>query len=113
MLLLGGENVAPKDIEEILVTHPGVDAAAVVGVPHQKWGEAIVAFTRNHVPDKPREKELKSWLREKGLAPHKMPDHFLSVGDDCCVVKELPVNSSGKILKSELKDIASRAVMAI
>lgn len=92
MIIRGGVNIHPGEIEMILSTHPAVGEAAVVGRPSKILGEEVVAFvvTRGDVTDE----ALAEWCRGK-LAPYKMPAAFLRVG-------ELPKNSAGKVLKSEL-----------
>lgn len=96
-LIRGGENIAPREIEEVLESHPDVIEAAVVGKPHHRWGEIVVAFAR--CPDrKPDEEALKSLCREH-LAGFKVPERIW-IRDD------LPRNSVGKILKRELAEEA-------
>ncbi|KAL2138860.1 hypothetical protein VTI28DRAFT_6098 [Corynascus sepedonium] len=113
MIKKHGENIVPKDIEELLLAHASVAHAAVVGIPHPRHGESVVAFVQlteqNGVFD---ERELKTWLRQQKLAPHKMPDYFLSVGKARNGLSEIPVNSSGKVLKSELRSFAVEALQA-
>lgn len=107
--VLGGENIAPADIEKVLVQHPDVAAVAVVGIPDARWGETIGAYVQcagkgQHGPDS---KAVKTWLRNR-IGPNKIPDHFFWVGEEEGVPQELPVNASGKVLKTELSSIASR-----
>ncbi|KAK5996779.1 Acyl-CoA ligase sidI [Cladobotryum mycophilum] len=110
MIKKHGENIAPRDIEDILVTHPSIARAAVVGVPHEKHGESIVAFVEsNH--DSVNYQALKAWIREQKLSPHKMPDHFLPVGGPDGAIREMPLNTSGKVLKTELRVVAERALL--
>lgn len=111
--ILGGENIAPADIETLLVSHESVAAAAVVGVKDPMWGEAICAFVEQ-VPDTLREgvtdRELKSWLRKQKLEPHKIPQHFLRLDGQNGLPSTIPVNSTGKILKAELRDLAIQQI---
>jgi fatty-acyl-CoA synthase len=93
MVVSGGENVYPAEIEAVLHEHPAVADAAVVGVPDERWGEVCAAFV---VLAEPRSEDE---LREhclRHLARFKVPKSFH-------VVDELPRNSMGKIVKSELK----------
>jgi len=93
MIVSGGENVYPAEIEAVLHDHPAVADAAVVGVDDERWGEAGAAFV---VVDRPvSEDELREHCRQR-LAGFKVPRSFT-------FVDELPRNSMGKIQKSELK----------
>ncbi len=93
MVISGGENIYPAEIEQVLDSHPDVVEAAVVGVPDERWGEVCVAFVvlRRDVG----EGALVEWCRGR-LARFKVPKSFH-------VVDELPRNSIGKIQKSELE----------
>ena len=91
MYISGGENVYPAEVESVLHEHPQVEDAAVVGVPHERWGECGVAFV---VADGVGEDELIAFCRER-LARFKVPKRVR-------FVDELPRNSMGKIQKSEL-----------
>ena len=93
MVVSGGENVYPAEIEAVLHEHPAVVDAAVIGVPDEKWGEVCAAFV---VADSPvSEGELRQHCIVH-LARFKVPKSFV-------FVDELPRNSMGKIQKSELK----------
>jgi fatty-acyl-CoA synthase len=91
MYISGGENVYPAEVEAVLHEHPQVQDAAVVGVPHERWGECGVAFV---VADGPTEEELVAWC-EMRLARFKVPSSIRFVG-------EIPRNSLGKIQKQGL-----------
>ncbi|RDW84211.1 class I adenylate-forming enzyme family protein [Aspergillus mulundensis] len=110
MIKRGGENIFPGDIEPILESHPDITACAIVGVPDSYWGEIIVAFIQGTKEAKCgptlRKKALKLWLRHR-LAPHKVPEHFFVLGSGGDVPDEMPINATGKVLKRELRDIAS------
>ncbi len=95
MIVSGGENVYPAEVENVLMMHPGVADVAVIGVPHERWGETVKAMV---VPagDQPTPEELISYAREQ-LAHYKCPT---SVD----FVEALPRNPSGKILKRELRE---------
>ncbi|KUI58618.1 Putative acyl-CoA synthetase YngI [Cytospora mali] len=107
----GGENIFPIDIEKSLEQHADISAAAVVGIPDATWGEVVVAFVKRNERTKPGvkigSKELKLWLRKR-IAPHKMPEHFFWIGEGAGTPDELPINHSGKIVKAELRAVASR-----
>ena len=96
-LIRGGENIAPREIEEVLETHPDVIEAAVVGKPDHRWGEIVVAFVR--CPDKKPDPEALRTLCRQHLAGFKVPDKIW-------VREEFPRNSVGKILKRELAEEA-------
>ncbi|MCP5032637.1 MAG: AMP-binding protein, partial [Actinomycetia bacterium] len=96
MIISGGENIYPREIEDVIFGHPAVGEVAVVGVPDPKWGERVAAFVRL-APDRDvSEEELRQLMREK-LAPHKCPR-------DWVFVDEMPMTASGKIQKFELRD---------
>jgi len=96
MIITGGENVYPREIEEVIVRHPAVREVAVIGVPDEKWGEAIKAVVSLN-PGKPAtEEELIAFCKDN-MASYKKPK---SVD----FVDELPKNNYGKILKRELRD---------
>ncbi|SFO25163.1 Acyl-CoA synthetase (AMP-forming)/AMP-acid ligase II [Pseudonocardia ammonioxydans] len=93
VVITGGSNVYPREVEEVLLTHPAVREAAVVGVPDPEWGESVRAFV---VADgDPAPDELIRHCRER-LAPFKKPREVV-------LVAELPKNAAGKILKRELR----------
>lgn len=96
MIIRGGENVYPIEIESVLSEHPAVAEVAIVGVPDEHWGELVRACVVQ-VPgtDRPDDAELAGWCRSK-LAAYKVPAEFVWLG-------ELPKNASGKILKRELR----------
>jgi fatty-acyl-CoA synthase len=97
MVISGGENVYPAEIENVLAAHPAVVEAAVVGVPDERWGEVCAAFVvlRREVGDE----ELAAYCRER-LARFKVPKSFH-------VVDALPRNALGKVLKDELSGVGS------
>ncbi|XWW92244.1 hypothetical protein V2A60_000167 [Cordyceps javanica] len=113
MIKRGGENVAPSDVEQALELHPDIATAAVVGIPDTRWGETIGAFIKRAAHARPSQKilakEVRLWLRTR-LAPHKIPEHIFWVGEGEGVPDQLPVNASGKILKTELGHIGSELV---
>jgi fatty-acyl-CoA synthase len=96
MIIRGGENVYPKELEELLFAHPSVAEVAVVGLPDEKWGEVISAFVRPAADATIDRGELFAYLREH-LAPHKTPRHWFQVDG-------FPLTGSGKIQKFVLRD---------
>jgi long-chain acyl-CoA synthetase len=95
MILRGGFNVYPREIEEVLMTHPAVSLAAVVGVPDERLGEEVKAFVVRRPGTTVTESELLEWGREE-FAAYKYP-RFIEFRDT------LPIGATGKILKRELK----------
>jgi long-chain acyl-CoA synthetase len=94
MIIRGGFNVYPREIEELLVTHPDVSLAAVVGVPHESHGEEVKAFVIRVPGASVSEAELVAWCKER-LAAYKYP-RIVEFRDS------LPMTATGKILKREL-----------
>ena len=94
MIIRGGENIYPREIEELLFAHPDIAEVAVVGIPDEKWGEQIGAFVRRNQGSNISSDELHDYMREH-LAPHKTPKLWVSV-------EEFPLTASGKIQKFEL-----------
>jgi long-chain acyl-CoA synthetase len=94
MIIRGGFNVYPREIEELLVAHPDVSLAAVVGVPHPEHGEEIKAYVIRTPGSRLTEDALIAWSREQ-LASYKYP-RSVEFRDS------LPMTATGKILKREL-----------
>jgi o-succinylbenzoate---CoA ligase len=92
LIVTGGENVAPLEVERALLAHPAVADAAVVGTPDPEWGEAIAAFVVTGGPADVE--ELRAWCRER-LAPHKVPKRIE-------IVESLPRNAAGKLVRTRL-----------
>jgi long-chain acyl-CoA synthetase len=95
LIISGGFNVYPVEVENALLAHPDVAEAAVFGVPDTRWGEAIRAVVR--AAPATREDDLRRWCRER-LASYKVPKAIDVVTD------ELPKNSSGKVLRRALRE---------
>ena len=95
MIITGGENVYPREVEELLYTRPEVQECAVVGLPDKDWGERVTAFIVPHKNQQQDPAVLKSFLKDH-LAGFKVPKEFI-------VVDELPKNNAGKLLKREIK----------
>lgn len=97
VIISGGMNIYPREIEEILNKHNGIKETSVVGKPHDKWGEAVVAYCVLNEGYEVAEEELLK-LCQDHLASFKKPKEIH-------IVKELPKSSYGKILKRELKNM--------
>jgi fatty-acyl-CoA synthase len=97
MIIRGGENIYPREIEDVLFAHPAVAEAVVIGVPDETWGEVVAAYVRP-VPGQPAPSpgELRAHCRER-LAPYKTPQHWF-------FVDAFPMTPSGKIQKYKLRE---------
>jgi long-chain acyl-CoA synthetase len=94
MIIRGGFNVYPRELEEVLLTHPDVSLAAVVGVPHPSHGEEVKAFVVRAPGAALTEAELITWCK-RNMAAYKYP-RIVEFRDS------LPMTATGKILKREL-----------
>jgi fatty-acyl-CoA synthase len=94
MIVSGGENVFPREIEDLLADHPGVSEAAVIGVVDAQWGQRLRAFVVVSGESGPGEAELQDLVRDR-LARYKVPREVL-------FIDELPRNATGKVLRREL-----------
>ena len=95
MVVRGGENVYPLEVEHVLVEHPGVGAAGVVGVPDPRLGETLAAFIVAAEPSRRTDHdELARFVRAQ-LAGFKVPAYWYDV-------TELPLNGAGKLLRPKL-----------
>lgn len=98
MIIRGGENVYPREIEEFLYKHPKVKEVAVVGVPHPEYGEEVAAFVQLKEGESATEEELRQFCLDN-IARYKVPKYFF-------FVDEYPMTASGKIQKFKLREIA-------
>ena len=96
MIISGGENIYPREIEEILVRHPAVHEVAVIGIPDEEWGEAVKAVVSTVDGGEVTEEELIEFCRDH-IASYKKPRSVDFVDD-------LPRNNYGKIVKRELRE---------
>jgi fatty-acyl-CoA synthase len=94
MIVSGGENVFPAEVEETLASHPGIDEAAVIGVPDDEFGQRLKAFVVAREPGSLSEQDIKAYIHDR-LARYKTPR-------DVVFLDELPRSAIGKILKREL-----------
>jgi fatty-acyl-CoA synthase/long-chain acyl-CoA synthetase len=97
IIIRGGYNIAPREIEDTLYTHPGVLEASVVGIPDPEWGEAVCAFVALKSGHTVTEEELVAWCRNAGLGSIKVPQSIR-------LMHELPKSPVGKILKRDLRE---------
>ncbi|MGR3614407.1 MAG: class I adenylate-forming enzyme family protein [Paracoccaceae bacterium] len=91
MIISGGSNIYPREVEEVLLMHPALSEASVVGRPHADWGEEVVAFIVGAAP----EEELNKLCNDQ-IARFKRPKTYIRVD-------ELPKNNYGKVLKTDLR----------
>ncbi len=96
LIISGGSNIYPREVEEVLLRHPGVLEASVVGRPHPEWGEEVVAFVVARSGAAVSERELDE-LCLGAIARFKRPRLYV-------FEKELPKNNYGKVLKTELRE---------
>ncbi|NQD68670.1 fatty acid--CoA ligase, partial [Bacillus haikouensis] len=95
-IISGGENIYPREVEDVLHAHEGVLDAAIVGQPDDRWGASVTAFVVKKNSDV-TEKELDEWCKSSdSLANYKRPRKYE-------FVEELPRNASGKIQKFVLR----------
>ncbi len=97
MIISGGVNVYPRDIEEVAVRHPDIAQVAVFGVPDEKWGEAPVAAVILHEGKPVAPEALKSWINERVDAKFQRVI-------DVILFNSFPLNIAGKTLKREMRD---------
>ncbi|ABO35346.1 AMP-dependent synthetase and ligase [Methanococcus maripaludis C5] len=98
MIIRGGENIYPREIEEFLYTMPGINDAQVIGIPDEKYGEIVGAFVIPKEDYDIREEDVRDYAIDK-IARYKVPKHVF-------VVKEFPMTASGKIQKFKLVELA-------
>jgi acyl-CoA synthetase (AMP-forming)/AMP-acid ligase II len=93
MIIRGGENIYPIEIETVISTHPGITQVAVIGRPDDHWGEVVVAYltAENDIDLGALQRHCRDHL-----AAYKVPAEFV-------VIPEMPLNASGKILKRTLR----------
>lgn len=96
MIIRGGENLYPREIEEFYLTNPKVRDVQVVGVPDERYGEECCAWIILHKGEEADEAEMREY-GNASIARHKVPRYFL-------FVKEFPMNAAGKILKYKMRD---------
>ena len=96
MIIRGGENLFPAEIENAMLEHEAIAEVAVVGIPDEKWGEQVACFLRGNGKPRPDDAALKAFIRER-LSPQKTPAYWIWVD-------EWPLTGSGKIQKFKLRE---------
>ena len=99
MIIRGGENIYPKEIEEFIYTHPGVKDVQVIGVPDKKYGEEIYAAIVLKEPGAVTEEEMTAYIKAS-MARHKVPKYI-------AFVDGFPMNAAGKVLKYKMRQEAA------
>ena len=102
MIIRGGENIYPREIEELMYTHAAVQDVQVVGVPSKKFGEEVMAFVILNEGANETEESLKEFVRQN-MSRHKVPSYIR-------FVESFPMNAAGKILKYKLRAMADEMV---
>jgi fatty-acyl-CoA synthase len=107
MIIRGGENVYPREIEEFLYTHPAVADAQVIGIPDERLGEIVVAWIRLKAGQTVLEEEIRAFCRDR-LAYYKVPQHIR-------FVESYPMTLSGKVQKFKMREfeISTRGLEAV
>ena len=95
MIISGGENIYSVEVERVIAEHPAVMDVAVIGIPDDRWGEAVMAVVALRPGIQASEQDIVSWSRER-LATYKCPKTVY-------FIEELPRNPTGKIRKRELR----------
>lgn len=104
IIISGGENISSIEVEEVLYRHPAVSIAAVVAMPHEKWGETPCAFIELVSGGETDAQTLRQWCREH-LAPYKVPGQY--------IFTTIPRTATGKIRKVELRDQAGAVARTV
>ena len=95
LIIRGGLNIYPREIEELMIKHEAVSLVAVIGVPHEEMGEEVKAFVVLKENHSLSETDLIAWTKER-IASYKYPRHIQ-------FMTALPMSATGKILKKELR----------
>jgi acyl-CoA synthetase (AMP-forming)/AMP-acid ligase II len=98
MIISGGENVYPTEVENVVGSHPKVRNVAVIGVPHEKWGEQVIAVVVLHEGETATPEEISSHCRGK-IAGYKVPKQVLFIEE-----QDMPMSGPGKILHRVLRE---------
>jgi acyl-CoA synthetase (AMP-forming)/AMP-acid ligase II len=97
LIIRGGENISPAEVEAVLHTHPAIEEAAIVGVPHVDWGEQVLAIVVPRAGSTLTAEEVIDWCHRR-LASFKKPTSVQ-------FVRELPRNPLGKVLRKDLRQL--------
>jgi fatty-acyl-CoA synthase len=98
LIIRGGENISPREIEEVLHTHPGVNDVQVIGVPCTKYGEEVMAWVRLHPGAAATVEELTGYCKAR-MASFKVPRYWQ-------FVESFPMTVTGKVQKFRLREMA-------
>jgi fatty-acyl-CoA synthase len=98
MIIRGGENIYPREIEEFLYGHPDIADVQVIGIPSEKYGEEVMAWVKLREGAKPNGDELAAWCKDK-IATYKIPRHWK-------FVDAFPMTISGKVMKFKMREAA-------
>ena len=98
MIIRGGENIYPRELEEFFFTHPAVADVQIVGIPDARYGEEIVAWIKFHPGHTANELELQTWCKSR-IAHFKTPRYFK-------FVETFPMTVTGKIQKFKMREIS-------
>jgi len=98
MIIRGGENIYPREIEEFFYTHPAVADAQVIGIPCSRYGEDIVAWIKLHPGHQATAEALQAWCKSR-IAHYKVPRHIR-------FVDEFPMTVTGKVQKFKMREIS-------
>jgi len=104
MIIRGGENIYPAEIEEFLFAHPKIAQVAVFGVPDERYGEEIMAWVQLHADESATAEELREYCKGK-IAHYKVPKHIW-------FVQEFPMTVTGKLQKFRMREIAAQKLKA-
>ena len=100
MIIRGGENVYPREIEEVLHRHPAVEDVQVVGIPDERFGEAVCAWIKLRTGHEATEEEIRTFLRAS-LAHFKVPKYI-------DFVTSFPMTVTGKVQKFRIREVAAQ-----
>lgn len=98
LIIRGGENIYPRELEEFFYTHPAISDVQVIGIPDQKYGEEVMAWVKVHEGKSLDEEELKAFCKGK-IAHYKVPRYFK-------FTQEFPMTVTGKIQKFKMRDLS-------
>jgi o-succinylbenzoate---CoA ligase len=99
LIISGGENVYPAEVETVLREHPAVEDAGVIGLPHDDWGQTVAAVVQVRAGSGPSAEEIKAFCRRR-LAGYKIPSRIWFISD-------VPRSITGKLLRRKLRQWAA------
>jgi fatty-acyl-CoA synthase len=98
MIIRGGENIYPREVEEFLYRHPAIADVQVIGVPSEKYGEEVMAWVKLRDGSTPSGEDLAAWCKGK-IASYKIPRHWK-------FVDSFPMTVTGKVQKFKMREAA-------